>query len=203
MSRLEIINKTLAKLGQDPVPSLNSPEKRLKTALAFFDGCAGELMESYPWNFCTARAELKAEYKDENGQKTFIRPVYGYKYQFRLPKDFLRLLDCAELNYYYGGGEDAPVVEGYFLLANNAGPLHIRYCRHETNELKWPPLFINAFCAKLAYELCPNVEQSKTDKAMLFQDYTQAVSTAKRVNAIQNPSLDLPPTDFEMGRYGV
>lgn len=204
MNRLQIINKTLAKLGQDPVNALNAPEKRLKTALTFFDGVRDELMESYPWNFCTARAEIyPAAYEDENGRKIYLKPPYGYKYQYRLPKDFLRLLDCAELNYSWCGSEEYPVIEGCFLLADAAGPLHIRYCRSETNEIKWPPLFVNAFCAKLAYELCPNVEQSKADRAMLFQDFAQAVAQAKRVNAMQNPSYSLPPTDFELGRYGV
>lgn len=204
MDRLHIINLALAKLGQDSVENLNGQEKRLKTALTFFEPCRNMLMESYPWNFCIKRTRLNAEtYTDENNQTQFSRPAFGYKYQYALPKDFLRLLESKELKYIWCGDCEEPVIEGNYLLSNEAGPLNIRYCAVVEDERLWPPLFIDAFALKLAGELCPNVEQSKADKAILFNELAAAVAQAKRVNAIQKPSLDLPPTDFEESRLFV
>lgn len=202
MNRLQIVNRALAKLGQDPVSSLNSSEKRLKTALTLFDSVRDELMQVYPWNFCTHREYWNpAKIKDENGEEVLLTPAFGFKYQYRLPKDFLRLLECAELNYLWCGDCREPVLEGGYLLANHGGPLKVIYSRIVPEEQKWNPLFVNAFCCKLAFELCPNVEQSKADKAGLYQEFTAAIAAARRVNAMQEASMELNSTEYEDSRW--
>lgn len=204
MDRLHIINLAMAKLGQDPLDNLKGPEKRLKTALTFFEPVRNMLMESYPWNFAVKRAVLNADtYTDDDDVTHYKTPAFGFKYQYTLPKDFLRLLESMELKYLWCGDCTEPVIEGRVLLANTAGPLNIRYVGVVDDERLWPPLFVNAFAVKLAYELCPNVEQSKTDKALLFSELAQVIGEAKRVNAMQKPSLELPPTDFEESRFFV
>jgi hypothetical protein len=202
MERLKIINKTFFKLGQDPLQSLNSAEKRMVAALMNFEDTRDELQSTYPWKFCTARARLTAfTAPDENGQPVPVSPEFGYKYKFLLPRNYLRLYECEQLGYTWNSPQEAlPPMEGDFLLSNNAGPLNIIYIRKITEEHKWPPAFREAYACLLAEKLCFAVQQSPAYKLILKNDFKEAIAGARRIDAMQSAAIKLPITESEKAR---
>lgn len=183
---LEIANKALTKLGLAVIPSFDSQEEAARLAGAIFGSVRDFELSTYPWAFAIKRAELAA---------LADAPAFGYRFQYPLPADFLRL----EGIYNAGGADkDAYELEGGCILTDIAAPLQIRYVSRELNQLKWPPYFVEAFATKLAYEMCERLKQDPQRKSVLWQEYQAVIGAAKRSNAIQLCVKDIRPGSWEL-----
>ena len=180
MDRLGIVNKALLKLGQTPVANLEDTDNRVVSILAIYESVRDTEQTSYRWTFCTKRFILEPiKVKDAEGNVIVVAPKFGYKYQYLLPKGFLRLISI------YEHTQTGYSIEGQRLLTNLEGPLKIIALCIEEHECNFPPAFVEAFSTKLAIEVCKRIEQDVAEKAQLMQEYLMALSIAKKTDAIQ------------------
>lgn len=183
---LQIANKALTKLGLPTIQSFDSQEEAARLAGAIFGTVRDFELATYPWAFAIKRTELPALAES---------PAFGYKFQYALPADFLRL----EGIYNCGGADkNAYELEGNNLLTDIGAPLQIRYISRELNQIKWPPYFVEAVATKLAYEMCERLKQDPQRKSVLWQEYQAIIGAAKRCNAIQLAVKDIRPGSWEL-----
>ena len=183
---LQIANKALTKLGLPTIQSFDSQEEAARLAGAVFGTVRDFELATYPWAFAIKRTELPALAES---------PAFGYKFQYALPADFLRL----EGIYNCGGADkNAYELEGNNLLTDIGAPLQIRYISRELNQIKWPPYFVEAVATKLAYEMCERLKQDPQRKSVLWQEYQAIIGAAKRCNAIQLAVKDIRPGSWEL-----
>ena len=183
---LQIANKSLTKLGLPTIQSFESQEEAARLAAAIFGTVRDYELATYPWAFAIKRAELPA---------LADAPAFGYKFQYALPTDFLRLEAICNQG---GADKNAYELEGNNLLTNIGAPLQIRYISRELNLVKWPPYFVEALATKLAYEMCERLKQDPQRKSVLAQEYQAIIGTAKRCNAIQLAVKDIRPGSWEL-----
>ena len=175
----QIANKALAKLGAQPILSIDdtqSVSSRLMKAL--FDTVRDQELAMYRWKFAIRRAELPA---------LADRPLYGYARAFRLPVDFLALV---QVNHLFGDiphlhGKPLWSIESGEVLSDLGAPLRIRYISRTTDYSLYSALFIDVLACKLAIEAVDSIKASNSSRQLLWQEYQQAVSRAMRTDAIE------------------
>ena len=190
MNRLNIINKAFLKLSGSPVANLSDQDNRVVSILAIYDSVRNTEQTSYRWTFCTKRFLLEKVTEEVEGETVDVVPAFEYKYTYNLPLKFLRLI------HIYGHDQVDYVIEGTKLLTNYDGPLKIIALCVEEEEEKFPPAFVEVFAIKLAIELCPRIQQDTSIKAELWKEYFQALSIAKKTDAIQRAVEYVPDGEW-------
>lgn len=190
MTDIEIINKALLKLGQEPIVALTDTNERAILASAIFASVRDMLITSYRWAFATKRTVIEAE---EN------EPAFGWKKKYALPEDFLRLSEICNADFRE---TDNYEIEGGYILCNYVGPLKIKYLAKITTSGIFPVYFCEALACKLAFEFCERLKQDQSRKQMLMQEFMFAISEAKKCNAIQLATVGLPRGSYNDIREG-
>lgn len=179
-SKVEIANRALQKLGAKRISTLEEDSVNARTVLAAFESVKLAELESHVWSFAIARAELAADASE---------PDWGRANSFELPADFVRLAHPYPED---NSNADDWQIEGRKILTNDAAPIYLRYVKDVTDPNEMTPLFREALSARLALELCEALTQSNTKKDSLKDDYAEVITRAKKSNAIQRVSADLP-----------
>lgn len=187
---LEIANKALLKLGQREIVSFDAAEENARTVKALYGTVRDYTLSVYRWAFALKRAVLP---RDE------ACPAFGFKYQYTLPADFLRLETIYNKPY---PGFDAYSIEGNKILTDVAAPLQIIYLSREQDQKRWPPYFVEAFTCRLALALCERIKQDPQRKQVLMQELELVMQDAKRSNALQSPVRRLTRTRWEDAHDG-
>lgn len=186
----DIVNRALLKLGQETVIDLTEDNERARAANALYNSVRDTLLSTYRWNFATKRAILEA---------CELTPAFGFKYQYDLPSDFLRLISLPDAP---DNARDNYAIEQQHILTDYESPLKIIYTARVTRANLFPPYFIEAFSCRLAYELCDRLKQDVSRKNVLMQEYEMAIREAKKSNAIQLANISLPTSDYINVRKG-
>lgn len=198
-------NRALDKIGEDPIINLdpNTPNGRLLSRMIPI--VRDDEMRTRKWSFTIKRAQLAADVDI---------PVYGYGAQYTLPDDCLRVLSIfsfdigPDLSDYRSGMSQPYVIEGRKILYGRpipGGPsttiaMPLRYIARTEDTTLWDPCFGEAFACRLAAEIAERRTQSSEKRQLAWQEYAQAISKAKRANAIELPA-DSPSDDtWYMGR---
>lgn len=196
VSRVDIANRALFKLGERRITSLAEEGNAPETLNDMFDIVRDAEIEAHPWNFSKVRAQLSADP---------TAPAFGYSYRYRLPADFIRLIQFGEFGVYYddasiagarfrpSGAAGAPYdIEGDFIVTNHAAPLNIIYGARIEDTTIYPPTFIEALASRLAYEGCQAITDSNALQDRIEVGYGRALRTARNTNAIVRPPQPLP-----------
>lgn len=160
------------------ITSLDDDRHTARTIKAVWDIQRQATLRDGAWNFAMRRAGLAAEYL-ENGVP------YPWENSFPLPAGCLRLievLDLADGDYQLEGGA---------ILANQTGPLYIRYLTDVTEPALWDSLFVEAFARRLAWATGDRLAGSNFSTELAWQQYEKALGNAKRVDARENPPIEL------------
>lgn len=188
-SRIDVANRAALKLGTEWISSFNDQNKFARAISLCYDGLLESELSKNRWTFAIKRASLPA---------LAAVPAWGFERQFLLPTDCLRLdwVDGAGRSEYLANflaDSTSPFrIEGRYILTDLEAPLSIRYITLADNPNEWDPCFLNAFSARLAYECCEHVTQSKTKKSTLWGEYQDEIANARRMSAIQNPPASIP-----------
>lgn len=183
-SAVDVCNNALLKVGAATIISLsdNSPEARACN-LAFDDNRRDELRR-YEWNFALKRIILAPD---------TAAPAFDYKYQFTMPSDCLRVLRPNDSWTDW-------MIEGRKILTNNGNTLNLKYIFDVTDVSQWDASFYNVFAVSLAIDIVEKLTNSNTKKQQLFDEYKQAVSEAKRVDAFESGPQQAPDDDWWIAR---
>lgn len=140
LSEVAIANMAATALDERFITSLDQGTTLATFVASQFGYVRDEMLRVYPWAFAKKRAALAADP---------VAPEFGYRYQYRLPADCLRLLPVRT-----GGRVDgAPVeyeLESGFILTNEPAPLRVRYIRRVVVPTEFDALFARAMGMKLA-----------------------------------------------------
>lgn len=184
----QIANRALQKLGAKRLSDIDDDSVNGRACKAAWDLVRDSELRKHVWNFAIKRANLSP---------LDATPSFGRRYQYPLPSDFVRIAP----DYEEDNSLDKDwVVEGRYILSDESPSLYLRYVAQISDVSQWDYLFIEAFAAKLAYELCEQLTQSNTKKADLANDYKYAVEEAKRINGIEKRPQVMPDDSWITSR---
>tara|TARA_B100000161_G_scaffold265107_1_gene240083 strand:+ start:2254 stop:2835 length:582 start_codon:yes stop_codon:yes gene_type:complete len=172
-SVVSICNSALNQLGAASITALTDNSKNARLCNARYETIRDAVYRSHPWNCLIRRKQL--------AQDT-ATPAYGFKFQFTLPSDCLRVLVLDAYNSDHK-------VEGRKILCNES-TIKISYVAQITDPNELDVLTretISAgLAADLAYAITANLQVSK-----LMQDkYQFKLSEARHTDASEGYNVD-------------
>ena len=193
MSKVEIVNRALMKLGEPPVSSLNDAVFGRSYEI-IYDDIKELLLSSYPWRF-----SLEIKYLPKLEEK------YGEKYMYKLPSDCLLLV-----NVFGPNKTDVTGVREYkhqaYEVVNNAivsflsKGVMAEYVKNIDNDMEFSPLFREALAAKIASELSMRIKHSTTLKQMLDSEFIMLIRQAELNNEIIKDTELVPDSSWVLVR---
>ncbi len=177
MSKIEIINRALLKLGEPPVSSLNDAAYGRVYDIVYQD-VKDLLLSSYPWRFAV---EIKGLAKCEE--------KFGDKFMYRLPTDCLLLLKVFGADNEVFDDVRVATIQNYE-VANNcvvtgvAGGIRAEYVKIIDDDAMFPRLFREAVAAKVAAELAMRLKHSLNLKQAMENEFFTLIRQAELNNEI-------------------
>ncbi len=196
-SNVAIANLALTKLGDLRILNLTDNTKPAREVNAVFDMTRDYLQRRFSWRYCIKRANLAADTST---------PLWDWSYQYPIPSDCLRILQVGQyyptpnLSDLISSGGQEYVLEGKYILSNQAGPLKLRYLSRVTDPVQFDTAFDMAFSAYLAYLVAEPLTASAEQKQMAYNDYRNAIKDAVIANAIENPPESLADQTWILAR---
>lgn len=194
-SQVGIANRALTKLGSARITSLDEDSKAAAAINSCYDYVLDACLRAHRWDFAKTRASLPA---------LSPAPLFGFQHQYRLPSDFLALIEIGQFQVYPRGDTRGLFsVEGGNILTDLGAPLAIRYTRRVTDPNAYDALFVEAFACRLALEVCESLTQSQTKMQTVSAMLSSAIGEAVRANAIERPSQPVGDDSWIESRNGV
>lgn len=194
MSKIEIINRALLKLGEPPVSSLNDAAFGRSYDIIYND-VKDLLLSSYPWRFAVAVSPLAK-----------LEEKYNGKFMYQLPQDCLLLLQVFGTENIMSDEEKKSYSGRNFELMNNCvvteadGGVSAEYVRIVDDDSKFPPLFREAVAAKTAAELAMRLKHSLTLKQAMESEFFSLIKQAELNNEIMKDVELMPDSSWIMAR---
>jgi hypothetical protein len=183
-SQVEICNLALQKLGASLIIDLSEGSQAADACNASYNHVRDSELRAHPWNFAIKRAVLAAD---------VATPAFDYSYQFTLPVDCLRVLPPVDYDVDWR-------IEGRKIVTNWTAPLYIRYIAQITDPNEYDRGFIEVLACAIALHLCETLTQSNQKLQNIGQMYQKAIRDAKRQNAFENISEDMPEDSWIVAR---
>ena len=115
LSKIDICNHALLKVGADTIASLDINENDTESVIQsaklcniFFDQALEEVLRTYRWNSVMERSQLV---------RLTETPAFKWKYKYQLPNDCIRVINVYETTDAYSDGTSW-VVEGKNILTD-------------------------------------------------------------------------------------
>jgi len=172
LTKLDICNAALIKLGCDIISDIDADLKTAKLCKARYDNIRDALLRSHPWKFATKTVALS--------QTTFV-PLFGYSLDYQLPVDYLRAIKVYPDNAPYK-------IEGDKLLSNDSGII-LKYTAKIATEAQYDPQFGEALAWMLAMDLSYALVQDRNYRQQLFQEGRLYLAEARSSNAQEEYTL--------------
>lgn len=196
-SVIQVANRALTKLGALRIISLADDSKQARAVASCFEDLRDDELRAHRWQFAMKRVELAA---------MSDTPPFGYKYQYALPPDFLRMdmvddrYPSAVMDNYIDAEYLDWTVEGNLILTDIDAPLKLRYISRVEEPNSWDSNFREALASRIAMEICEDLTQSDTKKAAAQNDYKRAITQAIRIGSIEKPSVVPPDNQWIISR---
>lgn len=174
--KTKIANLALTMLAAENIMDINEASESASKIRTVYDSVRNAVFAEHPWNFCSKDVQLGA---------LTTTPLIGFSHEFTLPTDLVRLNTVYDQAGNVLESSDYRVTNNNKLQCNST-PVIINYNFIVTDETKFPPLFVQAFSARLAFELCYSITGSRTLQADLWELYNQKSLVSKNFNAVEN-----------------
>ena len=187
MSKIEIINRALLKLGEPPISSLSDAAFG-KSYEMIYDDVKKLLLSAYPWRFATTIKQLAQQ-----------QEKFGKRYMYRLPFDcllLLRVIDtdlAASLSCYELAGQSI-VLEQQAVVA-------AEYVQNVDDDATFSPLFREALAAKIAAELAMRLKHSVNFKQVFENEFYNLILQAELTNEIAKCVEQMPENSWVSVRH--
>lgn len=179
-SNVEIANRALGQLAANKITDLEEDSPEARKINRVFVQVRDALLRRHNWHFATTRVSLPAEVSV---------PVWGYTRSYPLPPDCLKVREVNGSPTF--SLERSPSGGGRAILSNDAPPLQIRYIARIEDPNEFDVAFAELFAARLAQECCRDVTGSTALAEELKSWAREALSEARRLNAIEEPPQQL------------
>jgi len=181
-SSVELCNKALRRLGEDPIIALDNNTTWGRRCSAALPEVTRTVLSMDVWRSCTVRVELAAE---------SVKPI-GYQSAYILPSNCLRLA-ALKIGQYQDWS-----IEGNKILTQNemTAPLEILYVEEVVDTNKYTPPLFDAIAMGLAHELSGYSTATNVAKDDIYSLYVQTVQTAQLINSKETPVSFLASTSW-------
>lgn len=144
-----------------------------------------EILSAYPWNCAMARASLP---------QLADPPAFGFKRQFQLPSDCLRVWRVV--------GDPKWTREGQRLLTDAAPPIYIRYITQVAAN-RMDVWVAKTIATKMAAEMAPSITENVSLTERLLQLFEIEFKAAKRLDAQEGtPDVEEDEGSWAQARRG-
>jgi hypothetical protein len=170
-SWLGICNAALGRLGSAPISSFSEPCNNAYYCGLFLPEAVEYVLAQWDFNFSRKRARL-ARNEDE--------PEFGWKYQFNLPNDMIRLIRV------YGDEEEPPYQIESGKILTDAEAMQIIYTARPQDPVFIPLTARKAINLHLAYLLSTVVASNEQLTGLLMSETQAVIETVKKEDAQMN-----------------
>lgn len=186
-SETAVANMAATTLDERHVTSLDDDTSLGRFLASQFGFARDELLRLYPWTFARARAILAP--KDTS-------PSFGWRYQYELPADCLRVLPITCDGQH--NGRPVPFErEGRLVLTDAGTALRVKYVRRVTNAAEFEPLFARALGERLALLAATRITGKNSYVSKAAALYQSALDDAFRIDALDSGTTE------EQNRYDI
>jgi len=207
-SKTDIANRALSKLGDIRVSNVDLDDSKAARAMrARFDFLRDAELEAHPWRFAIKRDELPA---------LVDAPAWGYARAYQIPADAHRIITIGDMavnvetlgvqyqvSTGYNPSQAAYEIIGDQIQTDLTAPLKVEYIRRVENTGEFTALFVEALASRMAMDAAEELTQSDSKKQFAAGDYKEAITEARRINAIQRPPGERVPGRWLMSRYNA
>lgn len=179
-TEIDICNRALQKLGASRITSLHDQSVNARACLTAYFVCRDQLLRTHPWNFAIQRFQLAA---------STTAPAFGPTVSYPLPTGWMRVLAPDKLQNF--NNRDW-IIEAGCILTSDSAPLDVRCVMKIEDTNLMDVTFREALASKLALELCESLTQSNVKKQACADDFKNAISEAKKANAIEKVPQSAP-----------
>ena len=189
--RVAISNLALGRIGEparltDPYDD-TKPGRAIR---AVWDITRDTLLRQHPWNFAISRYALPAA--------ADVKPAFGFGYVFPLPPGFIRLVEVGDRWVF---DRNDYQLEAAGLVGQSAAAMMVRCVTRIEEVERWDPAFVDVFAWMLAEEVADGLTGDRSRKLDARAAAAEAISAAKRIDAIENPPEVPVEDDWIMARY--
>lgn len=195
--KIDIINKSLVLLGEEPISSTNQkPWGRIMDM--FYEDTKKSLLSMYPWRFAIKRVSLPV-LDQETGYNKF-------KYKYELPSDCLLVMNQgeyyknADLRDYRADSGELYVIEGRNVYSN-INPFVLQYVSNVSEEL-FSPLFELALANKITAQASIKIKQNPNLTQLYESEFQGYISLAITNNEIVQDTQSLGDNSWVSIRKG-
>lgn len=149
-SAVSICSNALLLLGDKPISDFSENSDRTRLVANLYEQKRDRVLRAHPWNCATRRVVLSP---DETS------PAFGWRYQFDLPADCLRVVSVGEDH----GGDEFSVESGKILL--DSPVCNLRYIWRNTVEATWDTLLVDAMTQVMVAALAYPITKSTSKQA--------------------------------------
>jgi len=198
MTKIEICNHALLKIGADTIASLdinqNDQEAVVQSAKLcniFFNQALEEVLRTYRWNSALKRAELT--------RLTEV-PAFKFEYKYQLPNDCVRVVNVYEDKEAYDDRTEW-VVEGRTILCNYK-TVYLCYV-HSPEDVNTLDAFLTqAVIQNLAIKLSVPMQLDQVMQNNLISEYNNVIlPQARSVDTLENKYWEMEESDFLLSRF--
>jgi hypothetical protein len=176
VSTIDIVNDALDLIGQAALVSLEVKNPLAERVRRKWPSVRDDVLRAHPWKCATKRTQL---------QKLLDAPLFGFKNQFQLPGDFLRLVQTEP--------ECPCAVENNKLMAD-VDKLAIAYVFRLEDMTIVDSTLRKCFELKLASELCFGTTASAQQSQSLYALYRDKLREARGYDSREGAGTELPFT---------
>lgn len=198
VSRTSVINLALQSIAANGIADPDEDTESARQARVCYDQVIRREIATHPWHFAKEQAALPANAG---------APLYKFARSFNLPSAFLRLVEL-EQRWVFSmlrNIDTNPVppyeIQGRAILTDFGAPLNITYLADKTDDPSlWPPEFVQAAAMALAVRLAYPLTKSDGAVKMAKENYAEALTSARKNNAIQRPPEQMPDGSWMAAR---
>lgn len=179
---INTVNRALLKLGVNAISSPDEESARAETVRNIYSDCVDYLFSQYDFYF--AQKQVSLAQLDE-------KPVFGYSKIYKLPNDFLRLVEVAPgVKYQIIGNK----------IYSNCDKLSIRYVYKNYDPSTYSPLFKELLTVRLAFELSPYIKEDRMFTQQMYNEEIDKINNVANRESMQNDDEFMPEDSWVYSR---
>lgn len=167
-SDIEICNRALVILGQEPVLTLDESSKESRRCKQLYPAARDTVLRAHPWSFA-----LKRQYAALEDATV----PFGYQYKFAIPTECLRLVNVL-------ADDDSYTIEGQSILTDEP-KLEIIFVEQVIDPNRFDQGFEECLVFRLASDLCPSLLADYDLMKYYEQKYQSALASARHVDSVE------------------
>jgi hypothetical protein len=198
LSKVEICNHALLKIGADPIASLDINQTDSEAVVQsarlcgiLFDQALDEVLRSYKWNSALERAQLS---------RLTETPAFKWKYKYQLPNDCIRVFNVYDDIEAYDDRTEY-VVEGRTILCDYDA-VYLCYVKRPNDVSSLDAGLTKCIIQSLAIKLSVPMQLDQVMQNSLITEYQRVIlPEARSVDTLENRYWEMEESDFILSRY--